>query len=122
MEAEPPKADAPNRKRRWFQFSLRTLMIVVALVAMLLGYVGSQVRIVKERNGLRDAIVRNGGFVALNPPTGMGEIPWLRQCLGDRAAGLIGVPKGAEFDYEYDLSKRLFPEATIDRVELPMVR
>ncbi len=27
MEAEPPKADPLKRKRRWFQFSLRTLMI-----------------------------------------------------------------------------------------------
>jgi hypothetical protein len=28
MQTEPPKADPPKRKRRWFQFSLRTLMIV----------------------------------------------------------------------------------------------
>ncbi len=34
MEAEPPKADQPKRKRRWFQFSLRTLMIVVKLLAV----------------------------------------------------------------------------------------
>jgi hypothetical protein len=27
MEAEPPEAEPPKRKRRWFQFSLRTLMI-----------------------------------------------------------------------------------------------
>jgi hypothetical protein len=34
MQAEPPKAEPPKRKRRWFQFSLRTLMIVVAIVAV----------------------------------------------------------------------------------------
>ena len=27
MQTEPPKADPPKRKRRWFQFSLRTLLI-----------------------------------------------------------------------------------------------
>ena len=27
MEADPPVAATPKRKRRWFQFSLRTLMI-----------------------------------------------------------------------------------------------
>jgi hypothetical protein len=27
MQTEPPKADPPKRKRRWFQFSLRSLMI-----------------------------------------------------------------------------------------------
>jgi hypothetical protein len=31
---DPPKADPPNRKRRWFQFSLRTLMFGVTLVAI----------------------------------------------------------------------------------------
>ena len=31
MPIEPIKADPPKRKRRWFQFSLRTLMIGVTL-------------------------------------------------------------------------------------------
>ena len=34
MEAEPTKAEPPKRKRRWFQFSLRTLLIVVTLLAV----------------------------------------------------------------------------------------
>jgi hypothetical protein len=33
MQTEPPTADPPKRKRRWFQFSLRTLMIGVTLAA-----------------------------------------------------------------------------------------
>jgi hypothetical protein len=33
MEAEPPEADPPKRKRRWFQFSLRTLFVVVTVAA-----------------------------------------------------------------------------------------
>ena len=44
MEAEPPK-----RKRRWYQFGLRTLMIAVTLLAVPLGYVGWQAKIVRER-------------------------------------------------------------------------
>ena len=39
MEAEPPKADPPKRKRRWFQFSLRTLMIVVVVLSAGCAYV-----------------------------------------------------------------------------------
>jgi hypothetical protein len=27
MQTNPPKIDPPKRKRRWFQFRLRTLMI-----------------------------------------------------------------------------------------------
>jgi hypothetical protein len=38
MEVEPAKVESPERKRRWYQFSLRTLIIVVvpyvALYAM----------------------------------------------------------------------------------------
>ena len=36
MQAEPSKAEPPKRKRRWFQFSLRTLMIGALVVALLL--------------------------------------------------------------------------------------
>ncbi len=32
MQTEPPKAEPPKRKRRWYQFNLRTLMIVTLLV------------------------------------------------------------------------------------------
>ena len=33
MQTAPPKADAPKRKRRWFQFRLRTLFVVVTVAA-----------------------------------------------------------------------------------------
>jgi hypothetical protein len=49
MQIEPRQPDAPKRKRRWFQFSLRTLMIGVTLLAMVCGYVGRQTKIVRER-------------------------------------------------------------------------
>ena len=39
LEADLPKADPPKRQRRWFQFSLRTLMIVVTLLAVVCAYV-----------------------------------------------------------------------------------
>jgi hypothetical protein len=34
MEPEPLKADPPKRRRRWFQFSLRTLMIFTLVCAI----------------------------------------------------------------------------------------
>jgi hypothetical protein len=33
MQTDPSKAAPPKRKRRWFQFSLRTLLIAVTLLA-----------------------------------------------------------------------------------------
>jgi hypothetical protein len=34
MEAEPPEFEPPKRKRHWFQFSLRTLMILTLLIGI----------------------------------------------------------------------------------------
>jgi hypothetical protein len=34
MESEPLKTDPPKRKRRWFQFSLRTLLILTVACAV----------------------------------------------------------------------------------------
>ncbi len=39
MEAEPIKSKPPKRKRRWFQFSLRTMLIGVTLIALACGYI-----------------------------------------------------------------------------------
>jgi hypothetical protein len=46
MEAEPSKADPPKRKRRWFQFSLRTLLIGVTLFCIFGAWFGNQAWIV----------------------------------------------------------------------------
>jgi hypothetical protein len=40
VQTEPPKAEPPKRERRWFQFSLRTLLIVVTLLSVPCAYVG----------------------------------------------------------------------------------
>jgi hypothetical protein len=48
MQTEPSKAEPPKRNRRWFQFSLRTLLIGVTLLAAVCGYVGWQAKIVHE--------------------------------------------------------------------------
>jgi cell division protein FtsB len=54
MQAEPPQADPPKRKRRWFQFSLRTLLILVTLLAVLSAAVTwviqDRQRLVRERD------------------------------------------------------------------------
>ena len=31
MQTEPPKADPPKRKRRWYQFSQRDLLALITL-------------------------------------------------------------------------------------------
>ena len=67
METKPPKADPPKRKRRWFQFSLRSLMIVVTLLAVPLGYVGWQKKAVQERKAMLATIKASGGRLMFPP-------------------------------------------------------
>jgi hypothetical protein len=90
METEPPKAEPPKRKRRWFQFSLRTLMIFTVICALAIAWVGrwtDQKR--KEREAV-DALVKLGGHVsfAYQQTGGSGTPPgpaWLRKLVGDNA-------------------------------------
>jgi hypothetical protein len=52
MEAEPPKAELPKRKRRRFQFRLGTLLIGVAILAIPMAYVGWQAKVAKRRDAI----------------------------------------------------------------------
>jgi hypothetical protein len=95
MEAEPPKADPPKRKRRWFQFSLRTLMIFTLMCAIPCAWLGSKIaRKRKEREAVA-AIEALGGYVWYDyqaaapggPPWASPAEPygpdWLRSFLGN---------------------------------------
>jgi hypothetical protein len=104
--AEPPKVDPPKRKRRWFQFSLRTLMIGVALLAVPMGYVGRQAEIVRQRRAVLNALPR---WIPTNETTGL---PWIRRLLGDEKVFWIALPKTASKP-ERQRMKALFPEALV---------
>jgi hypothetical protein len=43
METTAPNAAKPNAKRRWFQFGLRTLLILVTLACCGLGWFGTKI-------------------------------------------------------------------------------
>jgi hypothetical protein len=112
MEGEPPKADPPKRKRRWFQFSLRTLMIVVTLLAVLCGYVGWQAKIVRHRRELIRQVVAAGSYVGFDFALELKDsIPWLRRLLGDEPIRLFGL-LGATGDKREEISAA-FPEADV---------
>ncbi len=63
MEAEPTKAAPPKRKRRSFQFSLRTLLIGVTVLAVLCGeaawLLGDLPRLLQERESLVNEAVKS---------------------------------------------------------------
>ena len=92
MEAVPDKIE-PQRKRRWFQFTLRSLLIFVTLVGCGLGWLGFKVRVAHRQQANVAAIVKLGGNVEYDydndaqgnrvpNPTPPGP-KWLRGLLGD---------------------------------------
>ncbi|HEV2969245.1 MAG TPA: hypothetical protein VGY55_04585 [Pirellulales bacterium] len=95
--------------RRRFQFSLRTLLIVATLLAMLCGYIGRQVEIVKKR----DVMAAAPGVDSVTGDS-LKRIPLFRRWLGDKYYLGLSIDKSASDD-EIARYKSAFPEATIMR-------
>jgi hypothetical protein len=127
-----PKTGPPKRKRRWFQFSLRTLMIVVTLLAVVSAYVGWQATIVRERKELaREINAQNNGqggsvtFVSeirWNLPVRVGskmiyqpfpKVSYLRQWLGDDFVLSVWL-NGRRPESFMKRIKSAFPESEIE--------
>lgn len=108
--------DTPTRRRR-FQFSLRTLMIFVALLAVLTGaarHIANEAAIVKARkewlrNPFRDfPFSTNPKVIARRNPKA--DPSWLRVWLGDKPEEQVETDSYSEGES----LKMLFPEATIN--------
>jgi hypothetical protein len=62
MENDSSDAGLPKRKRRWFQFSLRTLLIGVTVAALACGWLVRRVEQKRNEREAAEAIVKLGGF------------------------------------------------------------
>ena len=97
MQSEPPKADPPKRKRRWFQFSLRSLLIFTLVVAVACAWLARKIERKRHEREAVEAIVKLGGNVYYDydydhgPALSSHTIPtknppgpdWLRSLLGE---------------------------------------
>ena len=63
MQTEPPKVDPPKRKRRWFQFSLRSLLIFTLIVAIPCAWLGRKIEQKRRDRETIESIVMAGGAV-----------------------------------------------------------
>jgi hypothetical protein len=93
--------ETPKPTRRWFRFSLRTMLVVVTLVCLLFGLAQPQLALIREREAFldREDIGWNSGVPA----------PGILWMFGARGAYFVEVPLG---DYQLvSEAKRLFPEA-----------
>jgi hypothetical protein len=94
MEAKPSKDVPPKRKRRWFQFSLRSLLIAVAVVAVPCAWLGHKIEQKRRQRDAVEAIRRLGGRVKFGDQIDFDGVPlagdrrppgplWFRELLGD---------------------------------------
>ena len=106
---------SPSRR---FQFRLRTLMIVVTLLAVPCAYVGSQAKIVRNRRTMREWLQSHGAMVmtiAVDISTKkrfQPSVSWLREMFGDSGVVSIGVRRPLSSAEEQRL-KAAFPEAVV---------
>lgn len=89
-------------RRRWFRFSLRTLLALVVVTSIPLAWVGYSLNWIRERGRIeRDIIAAEFGF-----PTAPGGL-WLFGETGFGTIVCIGTPEDIEN------AKQLFPEAEV---------
>jgi hypothetical protein len=121
-------------KRHWFRFSLRTLFVLVAAIAICLGWIA---RDVVQRKRLLSWVEENGGYVDLwhkpEPfvidtggiriikedyqrvlgPEEEPAIPRWREWLGDVAVNRVLLPKGST-ETDLERAKAMFREADVE--------
>jgi hypothetical protein len=59
IQTEPTKANAPKRKRRWVQFSLRTLLIVTLICAIASAWVARRMKQKREERVVVEEILKH---------------------------------------------------------------
>ena len=116
--------DRMESRRRRFRFSLRTLLVVVMLLGISIGWLTVEARFVRQRKLMmakwevspgdaRPAIyLRISGYLKSRFPERSFSIPWHRRLLGDRPICHIWVRSAQAAEAE-----RLFPEAVIDTTD-----
>jgi hypothetical protein len=111
MQTESPKPDAPKRKRPWFQFSLRSLMIFTMVVAVACGWVGWQAKVVRDRKSELNRAV-NMRLIGIDSDDQAKAIPWVRRLFGDVSVNSISMPPDTTID-ELNRLRALFPESRV---------
>src|ERR1700730_19069210 len=115
-------AENQTSSRRRFQFRLRTLMIAVTLLAVPLGYVGWQMKVIRQRHEAAATYQTIRGLETTFGPLHVLRIqrppaPWPLRWLGEEGYRTIMVLKGTPAD-EIARLKSLFPEASVEEREL----
>ena len=63
VQSDPPKADTPKRKRRWFQFSLRSLLIFTLICAVACGWVARRAAQKRRQLDAIASLLKMGAYI-----------------------------------------------------------
>lgn len=105
---------SPKPKRRWFQFRLRTLLVVVTLAAVPCAYVAHEWRIVQERERFLCEQERS----MAEHSSGAAGISWVRRLMGDHGYSRIALGGATDIARRRQEAGALFPEARIMALSL----
>ena len=101
MPIEPPKADPPKRKRRWFQFSLRTLLVAFTILII---WLGSWIQRAREQGLAIKAIQRQCDILSV----------WYDdQFANEKDNGYGGAPGASAGGVEIDLKRKSWAPAFV---------
>jgi hypothetical protein len=104
----------PVPKRRWFRFSLRTLFLVVTLVAVPLTWLGVEIKRLHEREAWRN----NQSKTVMGWTGGsLRKMSWLRKQLGEMPMLWWELLDSAWTEKDREELQRLFPEAEVRLVD-----
>jgi len=111
------KTTETNPRRRWFRFSLRTMLVLVTFLAIPLGWVGCQLNWIRQRHAF---LKQDGVYPSApgHPGPNSFEIYYVRPpaflgYFGERGLGDIAVAA----EEQLSEAKRLFPEAVYISVD-----
>jgi hypothetical protein len=103
--------DTNPKRRRWYQFSLRTMFVGMILASFVFGlWVHRSREWIRQRH---EALCEGkvGDFSGLDRPKAPGGL-WL---FGERGVGFMDVERNADYLLNCENAKRLFPEAELER-------
>jgi len=80
---------SPKPRRRWLQFSLRTLLVFILVFGVAFGWLAYQVQQVREQLQAARAIEELGGQVDFEPASGVERtvVAWIGKSLGEDLSG-----------------------------------
>jgi hypothetical protein len=127
MQADPIKTDPPRRKRRWLQFSLRSLLIFTLICAVGSAWVAHRMEQKRKEREIVAAIIKSGGEVYYDYQVDPSGIPhggaerisptgphWSRQLFGENFFSDVKSVRFKGGDTEFENIKELTQLQTLD--------